>query len=91
MTGSRGSQFLFRQVRSVLNKEVGFNPLASQRKVDNYIENIMVAKNEDWDCQNINIFQNKQGKRKGLPTETPVFRVKNLESYVIKMAESESS
>merc|ERR1712240_394936 len=37
-------QFLFRQVRSVLNKEVGFNPLASQRKVDNYIENIMVAK-----------------------------------------------
>ena len=46
MTGSRGSQFLFRQVRSVLNKEVGFNPLASQRKVDNYIENIMVAKKE---------------------------------------------
>ena len=64
MTGSRGSQFLFRQVRSVLNKEVGFNPLASQRKVDNYIENIMVAKKEDWDCQNINIFQNKPGKRK---------------------------
>ena len=91
MTGSRGSQFLFRQVRSVLNKEVGFNPLASQRKVDYYIENIMVAKKEDWDCQNINIFQNKQGKRKGLPTETPVLGVKNLESYVIKMAESESS
>ena len=47
MTGSRGSQFLFRQVRSVLNKEVGFNPLAIQRKADNYIENIMVAKKED--------------------------------------------
>ena len=38
MTGGRGSEYLFRQVRTVLNKELGYNPLASQRQVDVYRE-----------------------------------------------------
>ena len=91
MTGGRGSEYLFRQVRTVLNKELGYNPLASQRQVDVYREKKMIAKKEDWDFEEMNIFQNKIGKNKGLPKESPVCRVKNLQSYVVKMAKSESA
>ena len=51
----------------------------------------MIAKKEDWNFEEMNIFQNKIGKNKGLPKESPVCRVKNLQSYVVKMAKSESA
>ena len=89
ITGVRGSEFLFRQIRTGLNNELGYNPLASQRKVEAFREKVMVAKKEDWDFQKMNIYTHKQGKSKGLPTEEPVLQVKSLKSYIVKMAESE--
>ena len=90
ITGVRGSEYLFRQIRTGLNNELGYSPLASQRKVEAFREKVMVAKKEDWDFQKMNIFTHKQGKSKGLPTETPVLQVKCLESYIVKMAQSEA-
>ena len=90
MTGTRGSEYMFRQLRTGFNKELGYSPLASQRKVEAFREKVLVAKKEDWDCQKMNIYTHKQGKNKGLPTETPVLQVKCLESYIAKMAESEA-
>ena len=37
-----------------------------------------------------NIYQNKQGKSKGIAKETTVLLVKNLTAYITKLAESES-
>ena len=37
-----------------------------------------------------NIYQNKQGKLKGIAKETTVLLVKNLTAYITKLAESES-
>ena len=50
----------------------------------------MAVKKEDWNFLKRNIYQNKQGKSKGIPKETTVLLVKNLTSYMAKMAESES-
>ena len=36
------------------------------------------------------IYQNKQGKSKGIPKENTVLLVKNLTSYIMKLAKSES-
>ena len=38
----------------------------------------------------LNIYQNKQGKSKGIAKETTVLLVKNLTAYITKLAESES-
>ena len=50
----------------------------------------MAVKKEDWNFLKRNIYQNKQGKSKGIPKETTVLLVKNLTSYMAKMAKSES-
>ena len=50
----------------------------------------MVVKKEDWEFMKRNIYQNKQGKSKGIPKETTVLLVKNLTAYITKLAESES-
>ena len=50
----------------------------------------MAVIKEDWNFLKKNIYQNKQGKSKGIPKETTVLLVKNLTSYIVKMAESES-
>ena len=75
ITGVRGSEYLFRQIRTGLNNELGYSPLASQRKVEAFREKVMVAKKEDWDFQKMNIFTHKQGKSKGLPTERGSFLI----------------
>ena len=51
---------------------------------------VMVVKKEDWEFMKRNIYQNKQGKSKGIPKETTVLLVKNLTAYITKLAESES-
>ena len=58
--------------------------------VDLYRKKIMAVKKEDWNFLKRKIYQNKQGKSKGIPKETTVLLVKNLTSYVIKLGESES-
>ena len=90
MTTTRGSEYMWRQSRTFFKNTLGFSPISSQKKVDLYRKKIMAVKKEDWNFLKRNIYQNKQGKSKGIPKETTVLLVKNLTSYMIKMGESES-
>ena len=90
MTTTRGSEYMWRQSRTFFKNTLGFSPISSQKKVDLYRKKIMAVKKEDWNFLKRNIYQNKQGKSKGIPKETTVLLVKNLTSYMAKMAKSES-
>ena len=90
MTTTRGSEYMWRQSRTAFKNTLGFSPISSQRKVDLFRKKIMAVNKEDWNFLKRNIYQNKQGKSKGIPKETTVLLVKNLTSYMIKMGESES-
>ena len=90
MTTTRGSEYMWRQSRTAFKNTLGFSPISSQRKVDLFRKKVMSVKKEDWNFLKRNIYQNKQGKSKGIPKETTVLLVKNLTSYMVKMAESES-
>ena len=91
MSEVRSSDYLFRELRTGLIKEIGFSPFASQKEVDTYRKKVLVAKKDDWDFRRLKLYQHKLGNKKSLPTETPVLQVKNLESYILKMAESEAA
>ena len=91
ITGTRSSEYLWRQSRTAFNKELGFCPISSQRQVDKYRESIMTVRREDWNFLKTNIYQNKQGKKRDIPTETTVLLVKDLTSYIKSLAESESA
>ena len=90
MTTTWGSEYMWRQSRTAFKNTLGFSPISSQRKVDLFRKKVMAVKKEDWNFLKRNIYQNKQGKSKGIPKETTVLLVKNLSSYMVKMAESES-
>ena len=81
MTTTRGSEYMWRQSRTAFKNTLGFSPISSQRKVDLFRKKVMSVKKEDWNFLKRNIYQNKQGKSKGIPKETTVLLVKNLTSY----------
>ena len=85
MTGTRTPEYVWRQARTAFNKTLGFSPISSQRKVDMVRKEIMVVKKDDWTFWKTKIYQNKQGKSKGIPkeTKTTVLLVKNLTYYGI--------
>ena len=90
MTSTRTPEYVWRQSRTAFKDNLGFSPISSQRKVDMFRKKVMVVKKEDWEFMKRNIYQNKQGKSKGIPKETTVLLVKNLTAYITKLAESES-
>ena len=85
MTGTQTPEYVWRQARTAFNKTLGFSPISSQRKVDMVRKEIMVVKKDDWTFWKTKIYQNKQGKSKGIPkeTKTTVLLVKNLTYYGI--------
>ena len=48
MSEVRSSDYLFRELRTGLIKEIGFSPFASQKEVDTYRKKALVAKKDDW-------------------------------------------
>ena len=56
MTGTRSSEYLWRQSRTAFNKKLGFSPISSQRQVDKYRESIRTVRKEDWDFVKKNIY-----------------------------------
>ena len=52
---------------------------------------MMIAKKEDWSFEKKLLYKNKQGQNKAIPAETTVLMVKDLSSYIMKMAASESA
>jgi hypothetical protein len=89
IAGSRASDLVFTQMRTAFNSTIGYSPIASRKQVEKHREEIMVVKKEDWKIEMKNIYQNKQGKNKHIPKETPVWSVKDLLKYITKLAESE--
>ena len=88
--GTRSSEYVWRQTRSVFFKTFGYSPLASAKKVDIYRKKIMVVKKEDWKTTEIKMYKNKQDKNKRLAQENTVLIVENLFEYIVKIAEGES-
>ena len=86
MTGTRASYHVWRQTRTLFKNTLGFSPLASQKKVEIERENIMTVKKQDWSFEKKMMYTNKQGKNKGVPKETSVLLVKDLLSYIVKLA-----
>ena len=66
ITGVRGSEYLFRQIRTGLNNELGYSPLASQRKVEAFREKTSA----------------KSGKDFGSITGTNLFPLENIFRYL---------
>ena len=91
ITLTRSSEYLWRQSRTAFNKELGFSPISSQRKVDKFRDSVMPVRREDWNFLKKNIYKNKQGKNREIPSETIVLLVKDLTAYVTSMAENEKS
>ena len=89
--GTRSSGFLWRQTRTAFKKTLGFSPLASAKKVQKYRVETMTVKKEDWKVDTKNLYKYKQGKNKAKPQETTVLMVKDLHSYIAKIALSESN
>ena len=89
VTGTRASDLVFDQIRTVFNSTIGFSPIASRKKVEKHREKIMVVKKADWKNEVKTLYQNKQGKNKHIPKETTVWSVKDLLAYIPKLAESE--
>ena len=50
----------------------------------------MTVRREDWNFVKKNLFKYKQGKNKSKSEETTVLMVKDLQEYIIKLAENES-
>ena len=91
ITLTRSSEYVWRQSRTAFNKELGFSPISSQRKVDKFRASVMPVRREDWNFLKKNIYKNKQGKNREIPSETMVLLVKDLTAYVTSMAENEKS
>ena len=70
MTSTRTPEYVWRQSRTAFKDNLGFSPISSQRKVDMFRKKVMAVKKEDWDFMKTNIYQNKQGKSKGIAKET---------------------
>ena len=70
---------------------LGYTPISSQKEVEKVRKRILAVNKEDWAVLKMNIYQNKLGKSKDIPKETTVLLVKDLTTYIEKMAESESA
>ena len=88
--GTRSSAFLWRQTRTAFKKTLGFSPLASAKKVDQFRAENLIIEKSDWLFVKKNLYKYKQGKNRAKPEETPVIMVKDLRQYIIKVAESEA-
>ena len=91
LTGTRSSEFLWRQARTAFKKTLGYSPLASAKKVEKHRGVNMTIKKEDWRFLKKNLYKYKQGKNKAKPQETTVLMVKDLYNYIAKVAISESN
>ena len=91
LTGTRSSEFLWRQARTAFKKTLGYSPLASAKKVEKHRGVNMTIKKEDWRFLKKNLYKYKQGKNKAKPQETTVLMVRDLYNYIAKVAISESN
>ena len=85
-----GNDNTFTKIRTATNKQLGFNNLASQRKVKLLRNRISTIDRDDWLESKEMLYKLKQGQNAKKQTETCVMKVKNLKAYIQKFVISES-
>ena len=85
-----GNDNTFTKIRTATNKQLGFNSLASQRKVKLLRNRISTIDRDDWLESKEMLYKLKQGQNAKKQTETCVMKVKNLKAYIQKFVISES-
>ena len=83
------SDYQVRQLCTACNKELGNNPFASARKVAQARNEILPISREDWETTYVDLYRNKIGKNADKKKRTCVLNVKNLKTYIEKIANIE--
>ena len=78
-----------KQLRTACNKELGANPFASAHKVSEARKKILVVDKDDWEVTYHDLYRNEMGKNADRKKRTCLLNVKNLKSYIQKMALAE--
>ena len=89
ISGSNMSDYQVKQLRTECNKELGNNPFASARKVAQVRNEILPISREDWETNYVDLYRNKTDKNTDKQKRTCVLNVKNLKTYIAKIANIE--
>ena len=89
ISASNISDYQLKQLRTAFNKEMGTNPFASAHKVSQARNDLLSIDKEDWDTTFHDLYRNKMGKNADKKKRTCVLNVKNLKSYIQKVALAE--
>ena len=76
-------------MRTACNKELGSNPFASARKVTQARNENLVVDKDDWEINYHDLYRNKIGKNADKKQRTCVLNVKDLKTYIQKLAVAE--
>ena len=90
ISGTRTGDNVWAKFRTASNKTIGFNTLASHKKVKHLRKQVLAISREDWQNSNHMLYKNKQGNNTRVQTSTCVLQVKNLNEYIQKIANSEA-
>ena len=77
------------KMRTVHNKNLGSSPYASRHQVEKVRKEVLVVNREDWEANEHDLYIHKQGNNVNQKKKTCVLSVKNLKTYIQKMAEAE--
>ena len=83
------SDYQVRQLRTACNKGLGQNPFASARKVTQARTEQLSISKEDFEITYQDLYRNKMGKNADKKKRTCVLNVKNLKTYIEKVANIE--
>ena len=90
ISGTSSSDRTFEQLRTGFNKTFGSNPFASRHKVEEARQETLPVSKDDWNVSYEELYKNKQGENVNLKKKTCILSVKDLLSYIQKMAVAES-
>ena len=90
ISGTRTGDNVWAKFRTASNKTLGFNTLASHKKVKQVRKDVLPIHRELWEEGKEMLYKNKKkGSNIRKQTETAVLKVKNLRDYIEIIAQSE--
>ena len=90
ISGSNMSDYQVRQLRTAFNKGPGQNPFPSARKVTQARTEQLSISKEDFEITYQDLYRNKMGKNADKKKRTCELNVKNLKTYIEKVANIEN-
>jgi len=91
ISGTKAGDNVWTKFRTASNKTFGWNQLSSHKKVKHVRNTLLPIDRNDWEEIYPSLYKNKQGKNTREQSETCVLIVKDMKSYIQKMAQSESN